>query len=104
MVSIDLPMYTMTNWTMYNPFTVPGPVSLPEVNENETNSTSALVQWSPPSDPNGIIISYRLEYRVTSTDPAAGAVIMEECVVGGVINRNVPLGNVTMTQLTGLSK
>ena len=84
----------------------------PEVGENETTATSAILRWSPPEDPNGIVTSYKVNYVVTSSDPGATQgdkrkrqtnVIME-CIIGGDINRNVTVGNVTMTTLTGLSK
>ena len=92
---------------------MPGLVGLPpEVGENETTATSAIVKWSPPEDPNGIVISYKVNYVVISSDPGATQgdkrkrqtnVIME-CIIGGDIDRNVTVGNVTMTTLTGLSK
>ena len=84
----------------------------PEVRENETTATSAIVRWSPPEDPNGIVTSYKVNYVVISSDPGATQgdkrkrqtnVIME-CIIGGDFNRNVTVGNVTMTTLTGLSK
>lgn len=84
----------------------------PEVRENETTATSAVVRWSPPEDPNGVVISYRVNYEVVSSDPGATqsdrrnrqSDIMMECIIGGDIDRNVTVGNVTMTTLTGLSK
>ena len=92
---------------------MPGLVGLPpEVGENETTATSAIVKWSPPEDPNGIVTSYKVNYVVISSDPGATQgdkrkrqtnVIME-CIIGGDIDRNVTVGNVTMTTLTGLSK
>ena len=82
----------------------------PEV--NETTATSAVVRWSPPDDPNGVITSYRVNYEVVSSDPGAAqgargkrqTDIMMECIIGGDIDRNVSVGNVTVTTLTGLSK
>ena len=92
---------------------MPGLVGLPpEVGENETTATSAIVKWSPPEDPNGIVTSYKVNYVVISSYPGATQgdkrkrqtnVIME-CIIGGDIDRNVTVGNVTMTTLTGLSK
>ena len=92
---------------------MPGLVGLPpEVGENETTATSAIVKWRPPEDPNGIVTSYKVNYVVISSDPGATQgdkrkrqtnVIME-CIIGGDIDRNVTVGNVTMTTLTGLSK
>jgi hypothetical protein len=84
----------------------------PEVEENETTATSAIVRWSPPEDPNGIVTSYKVNYVVISSNPGATqgdnrkrqADVMMECILGGDIDRNVTVGNVTMTTLTGLSK
>ena len=39
---------------------VPGPVDPPTV--GETGSDTAVLTWSPPSDPNGIILEYRVQY------------------------------------------
>ena len=82
----------------------------PEV--TETTATSAIVRWSPPEDPNGIVTSYKVNYVVISSDPGATqgdkrkrqTNVKMECIIGGDINRNVTVGNVTMTTLVGLSK
>lgn len=82
----------------------------PEV--TETTATSAIVRWSPPEDPNGIVTSYKVNYVVISSDPGATqgdkrkrqTNVKMECIIGGDIDRNVTVGNVTMTTLVGLSK
>ena len=84
----------------------------PEVRQNETTATSAVVRWSPPEDPNGIVTSYRVNYMVISSNPGATqgdkrkrqTNVMMECIIDGNTNRNVTVGNVTVTTLTGLSK
>ena len=93
-------------------FAVPGPVGLPPEVEDEITATSAVVRWSPPEDPNGVIRSYRVNYTAVSSNPGATqsdrrkrqSDVMMECIIGGDINRNVMVGNVTMTTLTDLSK
>ena len=94
-------------------YTVPGPVDQPpEVNESDITATTAVVRWSPPADPNGEVVGYRVNYTVISSDPGRGqggrrkrqTVIMRECIIGGDIDRNIAVGNNTMATLTGLSK
>ena len=83
----------------------------PSVLETEINATSAIVRWSPPDDPNGIITNYRVTYNVSSSNPRAsqgGVVkrqtdILMECVIGNISNSISP-GNVTMALLAGLSE
>ena len=35
----------------------------------EPMSTSILLTWSPPQEPNGVIIAYEVTYSVNSSDP-----------------------------------
>ena len=87
-------------------------MSLPGVRENETTATSAVVRWSPPEKPNGVVTSYRVNYMVISSNPGAiqgdkgkrQTNVMIECIIDRDIDRNVTVGNVTVTTLTGLSK
>lgn len=84
----------------------------PEVVEDEITATSAIVRWSPPEDPNGVVTSYRVNYMVVSSNPGPTqgdkrkrqTNVMMECIIDGDIDRNVTVGNVTITTLTGLSK
>ena len=39
---------------------VPGPIEPPVV--DMVNSTSAIIKWNEPEDPNGIIINYNIEF------------------------------------------
>ena len=41
-------------------YIVPGPLDPPET--GFIDSTTVVLVWSPPSDPNGIILSYEVEY------------------------------------------
>ena len=87
---------------------MPGQVDLPpEVGENNITATSALIKWSPPVDPNGIITGYRVSYEVISSDPGMQSRvrnILTECIIGGDIRRNISVGDVNMVLLTGLSE
>lgn len=86
-------------------YLVPGQVDLPpEVGEDNITATSALIQWSPPVDPNGVIIGYRVSYEVISSDPGMQSRVLTECIIGGDIHRNISVGDVTMVLLTGLSE
>ena len=40
--------------------TVPGPLNPPVI--ISVNSTTAIIGWDEPEDPNGMIISYNIEY------------------------------------------
>ena len=87
---------------------MPGQVDLPpEVGENNITATSALVQWGPPVDPNGVIIGYRVSYEVISSDPGMQSWrsnISTECIINGDISKNISVGDVTMVLLMGLSE
>lgn len=93
--------------------TVPGRIGLPpEVGDDQITATSAVVRWSPPEDPNGIVISYTVNYKVISSDPGATrggrskreTDIVMECIIGGDIDGNITVGSATVARLTGLSK
>ena len=47
-------------------FTVPGAVSNLM---GETKFTSIVLTWSAPQEPNGVIISYEVTYRVSDGNP-----------------------------------
>ena len=98
---------------------VPGVVVRPpEVPPSEITSTSALVQWSPPSDPNGVIRGYVINYVVISSDPGQfggssnrrrrqANSVATECIMGGMgnVNRNMTVdGTQTSAQLNELSE
>lgn len=83
---------------------MPGPVDLPpKVGENNVTATSALVKWSPPVDPNGVVIGYRVSYEVTGMRSGLKNISIE-CIIGGDIRRNVSVSDVTMVLLIGLSE
>ena len=42
-----------------------------EVNESIVTSTSVLLQWDVPVDPNGVVIEYRVNVMAISSDPDA---------------------------------
>ena len=96
--------------------TVPGDVPQPpEVNTSDINTTTALVGWLPPPDPNGIILNYTVRYVAVSMAAAgegrrrrqAGSVILPECILGGQgnINRTQRVaGTETSLLLTNLSQ
>lgn len=100
---------------VFAPPTVPGNVPQPpEVNPGDINTTTALVSWLPPPDPNGIILRYAVRYVAVSM--AAGEEgrgrrqaesILPECIMGGQGNINrteiVP-GTETSLWLTNLSQ
>ena len=72
----------------------------PPVNEDQTTATTAAVTWTPPPDPNGIIISYRVNYVVVATKP----VNKSQCVKGAP-ERNISVaGDRTEVMLRDLSK
>lgn len=47
-------------------YLVPNPVNSPNI--SQVSSTSALVSWAPPIDPNGIIIDYNVEVEPLGFD------------------------------------
>ena len=84
----------------------------PEVNSAGITTTSALVHWNHPPDPNGIIIQYFVQYVAVSM--AVGAeirsrrqmAIIPECILGGEgnIDRVTTVeGMETSVNLTDLS-
>ncbi len=51
---------------------VPGGVNKPPpVDEATLTSTSVLLTWNPPEDPNGAIVNYRINVQALSSDPTA---------------------------------
>ena len=61
-----------------------------EVNESTVTSTSVLLQWDVPDDPNGVVIEYRVNVMAISSDPDArrqqatsDAGVIMPCIVPG---------------------
>ena len=48
----------------------------PAVDDSETTSTSVMLRWASPLDPNGVIILYTVNIMAVSSDPAAYAAMM----------------------------
>ena len=48
----------------------------PAVDDNEITSTTVVLRWAPPPDPNGEIILYTVNIMAVSSDPAAYAAMM----------------------------
>ena len=87
----------------------------PPVNESELTPFSAVVRWNPPSDSNGVILRYTVNYvAVLNTSSqemgrrrrqTSGA--SAECILGGQrnVNRNMTVdGSQTSATLTELSE
>ena len=65
----------------------------PEVDPAEITSTAATVRWSPPPDPNGLIIRYTINYIAVSMATGNGMgqrrrrqgpePLQRECILGG---------------------
>ena len=91
----------MNDYDVDCPRIVPGQVDLPPlVSGDQITATTAAVTWEPPTDPNGIIIGYRVTYIVVATLPDNKS----ECVKGAP-ERNVSVdGDSTEVMLTDLSK
>ena len=84
------------------------------MNERELTPFSAVVRWNPPSDSNGVILRYTVNYAAVSNTSqelerrrrqTSGA--SAECILGGEmnVNRNLTVdGSQTSATLTELSK
>ena len=98
------------------PYTEAGEVPPPPpVNERELTPFSAVVRWNPPSDSNGVILRYTVNYVAVSNTSSqemgrrrrqtSGA--SAECILGGQrnVNRNMTVdGSQTSATLTELSE
>ena len=98
------------------PYTEAGEVPPPPpVNERELTPFSAVVRWNPPSDSNGVILRYTVNYAAVSNTSSqemgrrrrqtSGA--SAECILGGQrnVNRNMTVdGSQTSATLTELSE
>lgn len=78
---------------------VAGQVGMPPaVNKTNLTSTSVLLRWNHPVDPNGIITKYRVNVMAVSTDPGAmgiGSGNRRRRQVG--LNTNCIMGEVGLT-------
>ncbi len=96
---------------------VPGPLDPPTA--EFIDSTTAVLVWSPPSDPNGIILNYQVEYTpvsfagnvfgsrkrqaiMSNEDILNCLEFMNRTTVDGTVLISIP-GSVTTVTLTGLS-
>ena len=95
---------------------VPGEVSRPPPVDNaDITSSSAVVTWNPPIDPNGVVLSYTVNFAAVSMVNSAPqdtgrrrrqtSVVTSECILGGEMNidRNITVVETTAT-LTNLSE
>ena len=95
---------------------VPGEVPRPPPVDNaDITSSSAVVTWNPPPDPNGVVLSYTVNFAAVSMVNSAPqdmgrrrrqtSVVTSECILGGEmnINRNITVVETTAT-LTNLSE
>ena len=99
-------------------YTVPGDILQPPVVDPvNVTTTTALINWAPPPDPNGIVLSYAVRYVVVSMASGGGiqqtrrrqtgGVIVPECIMGGEGNidrTEIVTGQETFLLLTELSK
>ena len=105
-------MYTYNHDTL----TVPGSVPQPPVVDTDTiTTTTAVITWPPPTDPNGVVIRYTVQYIAVGIAGSSqrrkrrqtGSELLPECIYGGVekINRtqDVP-GTETSLTLNQLSE
>ena len=95
----------------------------PPVNNSDfLDAFSVIVRWNPPTDPNGVVLRYTVNYvAVSSTPPQVmgrrrrqtGGVrnetggVRNECILGGQMNvsRNMTVdGTQTTATLTELSE
>ena len=95
------------------PGEVPPP---PPVDEGDLLSPfSVIVRWNPPTDPNGVVIRYIVNYVAVSSMPPQGMErrrrqtngVRVECILGDDmnINRNMTVdGTQTSATLTELSE
>ena len=69
----------------------------PEVSPDNITTTTALVSWEEPPDPNGVIIRYTVNYIAVSMAGGpegkrrrrqSGEDIIWECIIGGGENIN----------------
>ena len=52
----------------------PGPLS--ELHFSENTNTSVTITWTPPKEPNGVIVSYFVEYEVYQNEPTTSVTII----------------------------
>ena len=101
------------------PRTVPGVISQPPiVDRSGIRTTSAVITWDPPSDPNGIILNYAIRYVAVAMASGSGmqqlrgkrqtgGSLLPQCIEGGPDNINrtdIVNGTTTSHTLTDLSE
>ena len=60
-------------------YVVPGPVS--NLSYNITSNTSAVIMWSEPEEPNGVITGYDVVYGMYDEDNSSTLVHVEELML-----------------------
>ena len=99
-------------FTCSEPGEVPQP---PPVDERNLTPFSAVVRWNPPTNPNGVILHYTVNFVAVSSTPSQSTGrqkrqvggVRVECILGGQmnINRNMTCdGTQTTVTLTELSE
>jgi len=85
------------------------------VDNRDITSFSAVVRWNPPAEPNGVILSYTVNFvavsMVNSSSRDVGrqrrqtSLVAAECILGGEtnINRTITVEG-TSANLTDLSE
>ena len=92
---------------------VPRPPQVPP--EDLLSPFSVIVRWDPPTDPNGVVLHYIINYVVVSSTPPQDMArrrrqiegVGNECILGGQMNvsRNMTVdGSQTSATLTELSE
>ena len=90
--------------------TVPEPPIVESLPEENIGSSTTVLTWSPPDEPNGIVNEYVIRLTIQATDVVSESrkrrqnnFIHKECVIGGV-DRNITVpGSETSLNIT-LSK
>lgn len=84
----------------------PAPEQPLEVSPDNITSTSALIEWVEPSEPNGIILSYTVNLVAVSQRSRRRRQVSEvEMCVQGDVDRDLDVpGDQTSLRLSGLSK
>ena len=87
-------MHVCTNCIVYILCTVPtSPVNVMISNVTDGDDIAVFITWDPPSDPNGIIYYYRIEFE-QGLDPLDN---------DGRVKRNIPLNDTMMNVFVNIT-
>ena len=87
-------VHVCTNCIVYIPCTVPSsPVNVMMSNITDSDDIAVLITWDPPSDPNGVIHYYRIEFE-QDFDPLDN---------DGRAKRNIPLDDTVMNVFVNIT-